>query len=152
MSLKSYQTNSPRELVATQKNKEEWSKMAVYFTLLWTLIFVLLLKSMPNVNTLLFKGTQTDQITVTFFLLYLCLLPPVLSLWVRALNKNVKLLVNENGIGFSTNLFERCNHNPYKWFLGISKSTINKNGIGHQETFYRWTTCLLYTSPSPRDS
>ena len=107
MGLKNNQTNGPSELVAKNEKPESWLVLALVSSVFWSVGFLVMARHLPSVTRLLFNSTQIDQIYLIGFLVYLVLLPAPLSLLYRGFDRNVKLLVNENGIGFSTNLLAK---------------------------------------------
>ena len=138
MDLSNYQTNNPNELIA----KLGKSQQRLLFTLVLSVVYAGGAYSLINLPNHLPASSKENnlpiQLIVIVLLVYLALLPQILAFWSMVFDRKVKLLINEKGIGYSTNLLTQSQNNYYKWFLGINKSTINSDGIGYEQAFFEW--------------
>jgi len=144
MDLKFYQTNTANELVA-RKLRRTQIILGVVNSFIW-LFGLFVLSRFAFSTSSIFKDVDhsTRIFAPVIFFFYLLLFPLIASICYQALDGKVKLLVNEKGVGYSTNLLMRCNNNPYKWFLAIQNSSINSDGIGYRQAFYNWENLSTY--------
>lgn len=144
MDLKIYQTNTTTELVA-RKLRRTHIMLGVVNSIIW-LFGLFILSRFAFSSSSIFKNVDSSIriFTPILFFIYLLMFPLLASICYQGFDGKVKLLVNENGIGYSTNLLIKCNNNPYKWFLSIQNATINTDGIGYEQWFYNWKEISSY--------
>ena len=149
MDLSIYKTNSENE-ITLNKDYRSYLNSALAVTLFIVIVFCIFSQFIGN----LFPITFDSFISIFFISAWFCI-PFSLSFiyWNKFFDRKIKLLINENGIGYSSVFFDNLSSHKLKSIFDHNVASITSDGIGYKQSFIDWDDIIHYqfvivTSPN----
>ncbi len=125
MGLSSYRTFDDNELIIKDQKKPQYIVLSIIF-------FMLLMESSAS-----FFSEQSGADFFTILLFLAMALGLLLSVF-KIFDNSIMILINQNGIGYTTNIIDTIIFWINKKDTQIVISSILNEGIGYKQVFYKW--------------